>query len=107
MTQIETLDGPLDTSELGTVLMHEHIFNITAEIQIAHPGFNGWDPEVQRTYGWGALGDALNPTRKPVRDLTGQNWVPVLETDDGEVISGSDKIVAWARENPASGADRA
>jgi hypothetical protein len=23
----------------------------------------GWDPEVQRTYGWGALGTALNPTR--------------------------------------------
>src|SRR3954466_921236 len=46
MATIETLNGPLDTSELGTVLMHEHIFNITAEIQIAHPGFNGWDPDV-------------------------------------------------------------
>ncbi len=47
MATIETLDGPLDTSELGTVLMHEHVFNITAEIQIAYPGFNGWDPEVE------------------------------------------------------------
>ncbi len=47
MATIETLQGPLDSSELGTVLMHEHIFNITAEIQIAHPGFNGWDPKVQ------------------------------------------------------------
>src|SRR4051812_50090523 len=47
MATIETLGGPLDTAELGTVLMHEHIFNITAEIQIAHPGFNGWDPEVE------------------------------------------------------------
>ena len=47
MATIETLNGPLDTAELGTVLMHEHIFNITAEIQIAHPGFNGWDPEVE------------------------------------------------------------
>jgi phosphotriesterase-related protein len=47
MATIETLGGPLDTSELGTVLMHEHVFNITAEIQIAHPGFNGWDPEVE------------------------------------------------------------
>jgi hypothetical protein len=33
--------------------------------------------------------------------------VPVLETDDGEVIQGSDRIAAWARDNPASGADRA
>ena len=47
MATIATLDGPLDTSELGTVLMHEHIFNLTAEIQIAHPGFNGWDPDVK------------------------------------------------------------
>jgi len=47
MATIETLNGPLDTADLGTVLMHEHVFNITAEIQIAHPGFNGWDPEVE------------------------------------------------------------
>ena len=46
MATNETLNGPLDTAELGTVLMHEHVFNITAEIQIAHPGFNGWNPEV-------------------------------------------------------------
>ena len=42
MTQIETSRST--SSELGTVLMHEHIFNLTAEIQIAYPGFNGWDP---------------------------------------------------------------
>ena len=47
MATIESLNGPLDTAELGTVLMHEHVFNITAEIQIAHPGFNGWNPEVE------------------------------------------------------------
>jgi phosphotriesterase-related protein len=47
MATIESLGGPLDTADLGTVLMHEHVFNITAEIQIAHPGFNGWDPEVE------------------------------------------------------------
>ena len=47
MATIETLDGPLETAELGTVLMHEHVFNLTAEVQIAHPGFNGWDPAVE------------------------------------------------------------
>jgi Glutathione S-transferase, N-terminal domain len=65
----------------------------------------GWDPEVERTYGWGLLGDALNPTRKPIRELTGQNWVPVLQTDDGEVVQGSEKIVDWAKANPAAGAE--
>ena len=67
----------------------------------------GWDPEVERTYGWGVLGNALNPTRKPVRDLTGQIWVPVLVTDDDQVIEGSDKIVAWAKANPKTASDAA
>lgn len=66
----------------------------------------GWDPEVEKVYGLGILGDALNPTRREVRRISGQNMVPVLVTDDGEVVSGSKKIASWARDNPASGADR-
>ena len=66
----------------------------------------GWDPEVEKVYGLGVLGSALNPTRAEVRRLTGQNMVPVLVTDDDEVITGSDKIRQWAKDNPASGADR-
>ena len=66
----------------------------------------GWNPAVEKVYGLGILGDALNPTRREVRRLSGQNMVPVLVTDDDEVISGSDKIREWARDNPASGADR-
>ncbi len=67
----------------------------------------GWQPEVERVYGWNVLGEALNPTRKKIRDLTGQNSVPVLVTDDGELIQDSKRIVAWARDNPAAGADAA
>jgi hypothetical protein len=67
----------------------------------------GWDPDVQKTYGWAALGNALNPRRRPVRELTGQNWVPVLVTDDGEVIQESKRIVEWAKANPAAGAEAA
>jgi hypothetical protein len=67
----------------------------------------GWEPEVERTYGWGVLGSALNPTRRKVKDLTGQIMVPVLVTDDGEVIQDSRKIVEWAKANPASGAEKA
>ncbi len=47
MATVQTLNGPVETSALGTVLMHEHIFNITAEIQIAHPEYNGWNPDVE------------------------------------------------------------
>jgi hypothetical protein len=66
----------------------------------------GWEPEVQRTYGWGVLGNALNPTRAKVRELTDQNMVPVLVTDDGAVIQNSKKIVEWAKANPAGAAER-
>jgi phosphotriesterase-related protein len=47
MAQVQTLGGPIDTGQLGTVLMHEHIFNLTPEIQGCWPGFNNWDPEVE------------------------------------------------------------
>jgi hypothetical protein len=67
----------------------------------------GWNPEVRKTHGLGPLPEALTPQRRKVRELTGQNWVPVLVTDDGEVIRESKKIAAWARANPASGADKA
>jgi maleylacetoacetate isomerase len=33
--------------------------------------------------------------RSPVRGLSGQDLVPVLETDDGEVLVDSMRIVAW------------
>ena len=59
----------------------------------------GFDPEVKKVYGWGVLPNALNPTRREVRELTGQNSVPVLVTDDGEVIQDSKRIIEWAKEH--------
>ncbi len=63
----------------------------------------GHHPEVIRSYGLGILPDVLNPTRgrREVRKLTGSNMVPVLVTDDGEVVQESQRIVDWARANPA------
>jgi hypothetical protein len=61
----------------------------------------GYDPEVKKVYGWGLLPSFLNPFRKEVRELTGDDWVPVLVTDDGEVVKGSKAIAAWARLHPA------
>jgi hypothetical protein len=62
----------------------------------------GHDPEVIKSYGLGALPDFLNNTRgrRDVKELTGQSWVPVLVTDDGEAIHDSKKIVEWAKQNP-------
>ena len=64
----------------------------------------GYDPEVKRSYGFGALPKFLNatPGRREVRRLTGNDWVPLLVTDEGETVQGSQEIAAWARENPAA-----
>ncbi|MBA2630675.1 MAG: glutathione S-transferase domain-containing protein [Thermoleophilaceae bacterium] len=60
----------------------------------------GWEPEVEKVYGLGVLGDSLNPTRSKIRELTGQTMVPVLMTDDGEVVQDSRKIATWAADHP-------
>ena len=64
----------------------------------------GHDPEVIRSYGLGILPDTpFNRTsgRQEAKRLTGKSMVPVLVTDDGEVVNDSRNIIAWARDNPA------
>lgn len=64
----------------------------------------GYEPEVIRSYGLGMLPEALNRTsgRQEVKRLTGNQWVPVLVTDDGAVVQGSHEIADWAKANPAA-----
>ena len=67
----------------------------------------GHDPEIVKSYGLAVLPDALaNRTagRQEVKRLTGDTWVPVLITDDGEVVRESRQIAAWARAHPAGAA---
>ena len=40
--------------------------------------------------------------RAEIQKLSGQEEVPILVLDDGEVISGSGTIAGWAREHPHS-----
>jgi glutaredoxin 2 len=39
--------------------------------------------------------------RREVQELTGSPAVPVLVTDDGEVVNESQRIVEWAQSHPA------
>jgi glutathione S-transferase len=58
----------------------------------------GHDPEIQKTFG--CLGtDPLFAGRREVKSLTGNYKVPTLVLDDGTVIDGSSKIIAWAAEH--------
>lgn len=56
--------------------------------------------EVVMSYGLGVLPDVpFNQTagRKRAKELTGSSMVPVLETGDGQAISGSQEIIDWAK----------
>lgn len=72
---------------------------------VAHEALEeaGYEPDVERCYGWVAMPDLLNatPGRRKVKELTGELSVPVLVTDDEQVVAGSQEIVDWARGNPA------
>jgi hypothetical protein len=59
-----------------------------------------FEPEVIKAHSVGFLPRAVQTgARKKVEDATGSKWVPALETDDGEWISGSSEIVAWAEQH--------
>jgi glutathione S-transferase len=68
----------------------------------------GHDPEVVRAYGWALLPDFMNQTegRKEAKRLTGKSTVPVLVTDEGDVVSESKDIIAWAKAHPPGQAGR-
>ena len=60
----------------------------------------GHDPELVKAYGAAQLPD-ITKGRREVKKLSGESWVPLLVTDDGEVIGDSKKIIAWAQAHPA------
>src|SRR6266567_6101726 len=47
MTTVPTSAGEVDVTDLGVVLMHEHVFIRTEQLQWGWPGFGGWDTEVE------------------------------------------------------------
>jgi hypothetical protein len=64
----------------------------------------GHQPEIVRSYGWGLLPDAVNRSegRRLARLSTGKSWLPLLVTESGETVCGSDNIKTWAAQHPAA-----
>jgi glutathione S-transferase len=65
----------------------------------------GHDPEVVKVQGLGIGPGFLQITtdgRREVEEISGQRVVPVLVTDDGEVVTESKRIVEGARSHPAT-----
>lgn len=46
MPQVQTVTGPVDTARLGQVLMHEHVFVLTPDVQQNYP--EEWGSEEER-----------------------------------------------------------
>ena len=44
MATVQTVKGPVDTNDLGRVLMHEHVFVLSPEIEQNYPS---WDEEAE------------------------------------------------------------
>ncbi|MET0957475.1 MAG: glutathione S-transferase N-terminal domain-containing protein [Solirubrobacterales bacterium] len=64
----------------------------------------GHDPELVKVHGLGVGPGFMHSKtdgRREVEELSGQDTVPLLVTDSGEVITESKRIIAWAEANPA------
>jgi hypothetical protein len=64
----------------------------------------GYDPDVERVFGL-SLGPVRwtgTSGRKKIEELSGQSQVPVLVTEEGEVIHDSKRIEEWAEAHPAA-----
>lgn len=57
--------------------------------------------EIETVGGYRLLPWTRRGQRDAIRELSGQEDVPVLVADDGEVVSGTGTIIAWARAHPA------
>lgn len=63
----------------------------------------GHEYEVEVVGGFKNLPFSRRGKRDHIVKLTGQEDVPVLLADDGTVVQGSQRIVAWAREHAKAG----
>ncbi len=53
--------------------------------------------EIEEVEGYRLMPWTRSGKRDVVRELSGQENVPVLVLDDGDVVSGSGSIVRWAK----------
>ena len=61
----------------------------------------GYTYDLEVAGGFKALGFTRRGKRDEVRELSGQEDVPILVLDAGEVVTGNQAIVEWARSHPA------
>jgi phosphotriesterase-related protein len=68
VAQVPTVTGPIDTADLGTTLMHEHIFVLDPDVTRNWPG--GWDEEEQIQRAHAKLAELKSAGIDTIVDLT-------------------------------------
>jgi glutathione S-transferase len=80
---------------------HEHACHTAHQALLAA----GYEPEVIKVHGLGVgprIFEWVTDGRREVEELSGQRVVPVLLTEDDEVLTESARIVEWAAAHPRS-----
>ena len=68
MAAVETVRGPVDVAQLGTTLMHEHVFVLNEEIRQNYPA--DWDEEVRIAHAAAQLNKAVEAGITAIADPT-------------------------------------
>ena len=68
MPQVETLRGPVDTADLGSTLMHEHVFILGQGVPENFPSV--WDEEKETAYAREKLAELAGAGVSTIVDLT-------------------------------------
>lgn len=68
MATVQTVRGPVDSSELGNVLMHEHVFVLNEEIRENYPHY--WEEETRVADAVGKLRDVTTSGISTIVDPT-------------------------------------
>jgi phosphotriesterase-related protein len=95
MPSVATTAGEIDTSELGVVLMHEHVFIRTETLQSGWPGFGGWDTAAELA----AARDRLRGLRQAGVDTILDMTVPGIGRDPAlvaEAVEGTGLKIMFA-----------
>ncbi len=61
----------------------------------------GYEFDIETVEGYRLMPWTRRGKRDEIREISGQDNVPVLVTDGGDVVSGSGTIARWAAANPA------
>jgi len=84
MATVQTVKGPVDTSDLGRVLMHEHVFVLSPEIEQNYPS---WDEEAEVTNAIARLNELKANGIDTIVDLTVTGlgrYIPRIERINAE-----------------------